>query len=155
MAICSLQENQQIGLREIHEALHPPCRKLHQDPRIKSNFPQFFPKPVCTGFQSCDPGAYPCRVAALVSTKTPEFLLSCSYQLLRSTFYLAGSLSITFLHIVALLWSDLCIVRFLLSYRFSHVRSIVLAYKYRALLTLGYPSRIPLPTSNGLFSLGH
>jgi hypothetical protein len=87
------------------------CRKLHQDPRINSNFPRFFPKPICASFRSRDPGAYPCRVAALVSAKPPNFILSRFYQLLRSTFYLAGSLSITFLLIVALLWPDFCIVR--------------------------------------------
>jgi hypothetical protein len=37
----------------------------------------------------------------------------------------------------------------------SHVDSVLPVYKYRALSTLGYPSRIPLSTSNGLFSLGH
>jgi hypothetical protein len=55
------------------------CRKLHQDPQVNSNFPQFFPKPICAGFRSRDPGAYSCRVAALVRAKTPEFLLSLSY----------------------------------------------------------------------------
>jgi hypothetical protein len=55
------------------------CRKLHRDPRINSDFPQFFPKPICTGFNSRDPGAYPCQVAALVSAKNLEFLLSFSY----------------------------------------------------------------------------
>jgi hypothetical protein len=55
------------------------CRKLHQDPRNYSNFPRFFPKTICTGFQSRDPGAYPCRDAAFVSAKTPEFFLSIAY----------------------------------------------------------------------------
>jgi hypothetical protein len=55
------------------------CRKLHQDPRINSDFPRFFPIRICTGFRSRDPGAYPCRLAALVSAKTPEFPLSISY----------------------------------------------------------------------------
>jgi hypothetical protein len=124
------------------------CGKLHQDPQFDSDFPRFFQKTICAGFQSRDPGAYPYRAAALVSAKTLEILLSCFYQLLHSTFYLAGSLSITFLHIVVLLWSDFCIVQFLTSIAL-HVRSIdPCVYKYRALSTLGYPSRIPLLTSN-------
>jgi hypothetical protein len=65
----------EFGTREIPAQ----CRKLHQDPRIYSEFPQFFPKTICAGFKSRDPGAYPCRVAAFVSAKPPEFLLSISY----------------------------------------------------------------------------
>jgi hypothetical protein len=61
---------------EFHLMREATCRKLHQDPQIISDFPQFFPKPICAVFKSRDPGAYPCRVAALVSAKTPEFLLS-------------------------------------------------------------------------------
>jgi hypothetical protein len=119
------------------------CRKLHQDPRIYSEFPQIFPKTICAGFQSRDPGAYPCRVAALVSAKPPDFLLSCFYQLLRSTFYLAGSLSITFLlllrfyGLISVSYDIFLVPR---SIDDSHVDSTFPVYKYRALSTWDYPS---------------
>jgi hypothetical protein len=70
----------------------PLCRKLHRNPRIYSKFPRFFPKTICAGFRSRDPGAYPCRVAALISAKTPEFLLSRFYQYLDQYFFPAGLL---------------------------------------------------------------
>jgi hypothetical protein len=129
------------------------CRKLHQDPRINSDFPRFFPKTVCAGFKARDPSAYPCQVAALVSAKPPEFSLSISYP---SESVLAQSLlsccSIVphippkcFYGLTSIsydVFSDLpC------SIVLSHVDSISPVYKYRALSTLGYPSRIPLSTS--------
>jgi hypothetical protein len=91
------------------------CCKLHQDPWFNLDFLPLVPKPICAGFRSCDPGTYPCRVATLVSTKTPMFSLSISYrspsviaQLLLSCRFIVPH---TFLHIM-LLWSDFCIVRF-------------------------------------------
>jgi hypothetical protein len=58
---------------------HYMCCKLHQDPQFIFDFPHFFPKTICTGSKPHDPSAYPCRVAALVSTKPPEFSLSSFY----------------------------------------------------------------------------
>jgi hypothetical protein len=91
-------------------ALHG-CRKLHQDPGIYSEFPRFFPKTICAGFRSRDPGAYPCRVAALISAKTPEFPLSLSYLYLISRFYSCRTIVPHTFLLLVLLWSDINIVR--------------------------------------------
>jgi hypothetical protein len=89
----------------------PPCRKLHRHPRFYSDFPQFFPKTICAGFRSRDPGAYPCRAAALVSAQPPEFFLSFSYQYWISTSIHAGLLFPHIPSIVTLLWPDFFIVQ--------------------------------------------
>jgi hypothetical protein len=52
------------------------CRKLHQDPRINSDFPHFFRRLYAPVFNHMNTVLIPCRVAALVSAKTLEFLLS-------------------------------------------------------------------------------
>jgi hypothetical protein len=60
----SLATNQSQGLIFSPDSPGRQCHKLHQDPQINSEFFQFFPKTICTGFRSWDHGTYPCQVAA-------------------------------------------------------------------------------------------
>jgi hypothetical protein len=76
LLLCELNEAIVVEGFVYVSVLRVACRKLHQDPRINSNFPRFFPKTICAGSRSRDPGAYPCQAATLVSTKPLEFLLS-------------------------------------------------------------------------------
>jgi hypothetical protein len=95
-----------VAVQSLLPSQHNPrkCRKLYQNPRINSNFPRFFPKPICAGFRSRDPGAYPCRVAALV--KHQDSGVSPIYIDPSLPFH-AGLLSSTFLLNGTLLWSDI------------------------------------------------
>jgi hypothetical protein len=88
------------------------CCKLHQDPRFNSDFPQFFPKTICTGFQSHDPSTYPCQVATLSQRQDPGVSTIIVLSILISRFHSCWAIvSHTFLRLL-LLWSDFYIVRF-------------------------------------------